>query len=120
MEIPELIKPVLDNESIEKDEGIWATIASDNDLGRPGVKGKCLVKFEPSHLVLDQRGKGPRHGRTQESLADKQPYSPARYWSIRIWKNNSYFQFGFGRGLSGAPSEQVGRTRLRVWRSDPP
>ena len=52
-----LIKPVLDNESIEKDEGIWATIASDNDRGRLGVKGKCLVKFEPSHLVLDQRGK---------------------------------------------------------------
>jgi hypothetical protein len=51
------LKPVMDNESIEKDEGIWATITSDNDRGRLGVKGKCMVKFEPSHLVLDQPGK---------------------------------------------------------------
>ena len=51
------LKPVIDNESSGKDGGIWATITSDNDRGRLVVKGKCLVKFEPSHLVLDQLGK---------------------------------------------------------------
>jgi len=51
------LKPSMDNESIEKDGGIWATIASDGDWRRLGIKGKCLVKFEPSHLVLEQPGK---------------------------------------------------------------
>jgi hypothetical protein len=46
-----------ENESTERDRGIWATILSHNDRGRLEVKGKCLVKFEPNHLVLEQPGK---------------------------------------------------------------
>jgi len=51
------VRSPAENESIDKDGGIWATVASDNDHGRLGVKGKCLVKFEPNHLVLEQPGK---------------------------------------------------------------
>ncbi len=54
------LKPPMDNESMEKDEGIWATITSDGDWRRLGIKGKCLVKFERSYLsylVLEQPGK---------------------------------------------------------------
>jgi hypothetical protein len=53
-------KPPTDNESVEKDGGVWATIASDGDWRRLGIKGKCLVKFERSYLsylVLEQPGK---------------------------------------------------------------
>ena len=51
------LRPPAENESTDKAGGIWATIASDNDHGRLGVKGRCLVKFEPIHLILEQPGK---------------------------------------------------------------
>jgi hypothetical protein len=54
------LKPPIDNESVEKDGGIWATIASDGDWRRLGIRGKCLVRFERSYLsylVLEQPGK---------------------------------------------------------------
>jgi len=51
------LKSSSDNRAVEEAGGIWATIESDNDRGRLGVKGMCLVKFEPNHLVLDQPGK---------------------------------------------------------------
>ena len=51
------IKPPMDDRSVERDGGISVTISSDNDRGRLEVKGKCLVRFERSHLVLEQPGK---------------------------------------------------------------
>ena len=50
-------QPPMDNESVERDGAIWATISSDGDWRRLGIRGKCLVRFEGSHLVLDQPGK---------------------------------------------------------------
>ena len=51
------LKPPKDNESIEEDGGIRATVASDGDWRRLGIRGKCLVRFEQGHLVLEQLGK---------------------------------------------------------------
>jgi hypothetical protein len=52
-----LLKPPVENEPIQNDGEIWADIWSDNDRGRLGVKGKCMVKFESNHLLLEQPGK---------------------------------------------------------------
>lgn len=60
MKFRKSLKPSLENEPIEKDGGIWATISSDDDRGRLGVKGRCLVYVEQSYLsylVLEQPGK---------------------------------------------------------------
>jgi len=51
------LKPPMDDKSVERDGGISVTISSDNDRGRLEVKGNCLVRFERSHLVLEQPGK---------------------------------------------------------------
>jgi len=51
------LRPPSGTEVEEGGGGIWATIESDNDRGRLEVKGKCFVKFEPNHLVLEQSGK---------------------------------------------------------------